>query len=98
MRERRINWSVATATVLLAVTPAWAQTASEASETQNFAFPYTAAESLTLSADGRAALRKLEDQQLKEVRTLEDRFEADMKALYSKHYQERLEIKKKYQR
>jgi hypothetical protein len=82
----------------IAVTPAWAQTAPEASEMQNFAFPYTAAESLTLSADGRVSLRKLEDRQLKEVRELEDRFEAEMKALYSKHYQERLELKKKYQR
>jgi hypothetical protein len=68
------------------------------SEVSNFAFPIVAGESLSLPPEGKAALRKTEDRQIKELRDLEDKYYGDLRALREKHYRERTEIKKQYVR
>lgn len=86
------------AAAVLAVPAARAQTADTTSETLNFAFPFTPGESIALTAEGRKAMRELEDKQLKELRVLEDKFAADVRALMAKQHQERLQLKGKHQR
>lgn len=68
------------------------------SEISNFAFPIVAGESLSLSPEGKAALRKIEDRQIRELRDLEDKYYGDLRVLLEKHYRERTELKKQYGR
>ena len=93
------------AAALTAVFMTWAGTVSSQSaettmpsETSNFAFPYVAGEALFLSPEGKVALRKVEDQQIKELRDLEDKYYGDLRALREKHHRERTEVKKQYGR
>ncbi len=68
------------------------------SEMLNFSFPIVAGESLSLSPEGKAALRKIEDRQIKEMRDLEDKYYGDLRALREKQYRERTELKRQYGR
>lgn len=68
------------------------------SEMLNFSFPIVAGESLSLSPEGKAALRKIEDRQIKEIRDLEDKYYGDLRALREKQYRERTELKRQYGR
>lgn len=67
-------------------------------EISNFSFPIVAGESLSLSPEGKAALRKIEDRQIKELRDMEDKYYGDLRALREKHYRERTDVKKQYGR
>jgi len=51
--------------------------------------PYDARGYVTLRADEKAALRKLEDKHLSELRALEDRYDQDVRALRLKQSAER---------
>ena len=72
--------------------------APTSSELTNFAFPIVVGESLSLSPEGKAALRKIEDRQIKELRDMEDKYYGDLRAIHEKHYRERAEVKKQYAR
>ena len=104
MHETR-RWRAAAVAVVfglagaaLAAPAALAQTADTTSEATNFSFPFTPGESVVLTAEGRRAMRELEDRQLKDLRVLEDKFAADVRALMAKQHQERTELKSKHQR
>ena len=60
--------------------------------------PFVAQEALVLRAEDRAAIRRLEDKQVKEFRDLEDRFEGEIKALRQKHADEREALRRSFKR
>lgn len=62
------------------------------------AVPFVAQETLVLRPDDRAALRRLEDKHVKEMRDLEDRFESEIRALRQKHANERDALGRSFKR
>jgi cell division septum initiation protein DivIVA len=97
-RAAALAAAVGLAGAALAAPAALAQTADATSEATNFSFPFTPGESVVLGAEGRKAMRDLEDRQLRELRVLEDRFASDVRALMAKQHQERLDLRRKFQR
>lgn len=105
MNRIRRFFSAAAVAMAVGAAGAWpgpvaAQTADapSSSELSNFAFPIVAGETLSLSPEGKAALRKIEDRQIKELRDMEDKYYGDLRALREKQYRERTEIKKQFMR
>ena len=69
------------------------------SETGNFGdVPFSNPQLIITRAEDRAAWRKLEDQQLKERRDFEDRYEKELRALRGRQAEEREAVLKSFAR
>ncbi len=68
------------------------------SEMSNITFPSVSGETISLSPEGKSAMRKVEDRQIKELRDLEDKYYSDLRALREKQYRERMDVKKQHTR
>ncbi len=81
---------------------AWAQSAAPSTtpelgaETGNWGLtPFAAIPTIALRAEDRSAIRKLEDQHIKERRAFEDKYEAELRVLIRKQADERESLRVK---
>lgn len=96
-----IGMSMASLTGALAADrpPPPALPADAGSETGNLGgMPFISMSGMALRAEDKAAMRKLEDKQVAERRQFEDRFEAELRTLRQRQYEEREALIKTFRR